>query len=75
MGLLVVASTGRNLDWQKGSGIAKYKLITIHHPPGGERTGEGGGPIAHATIGFSGLWGALAGISAAGRRAVALQPL
>lgn len=49
--------TGRNLDWVKQTGVAKYKLLTVHHPENGH---------AHVTVGFAGLWGALAGMSAAG---------
>jgi hypothetical protein len=48
---------GRNLDWLSDTGIAKYKLITIHHPSGGH---------AHATVGFAGIWGALTGMSSQG---------
>lgn len=51
--------TGRNLDWVKDTGISKNKLITIHHPP----LNKG---YAHATIGWSGLWGAITGISSQG---------
>ena len=39
-------------------GINKAKLITVYKP-------EDGG-IAHATVGFAGLYGALAGMSAEG---------
>jgi hypothetical protein len=49
--------TGRNLDWFKDTGIATYKLITIHRPVSG---------FAHATFGFAGIWGALTGISSQG---------
>eukprot|EP00051_Salpingoeca_urceolata_P032044 m.14029 g.14029 ORF g.14029 m.14029 type:complete len:505 (+) comp4721_c0_seq1:1601-3115(+) len=45
---------GRNLDWNKDSGINSYKLVAVHHPPG---------KAAHATFGFVGLYGALAGMS------------
>lgn len=48
---------GRNLDWRKDTGIAKYKLIAVYKP---------NGQVAHATVGFAGLPGALAGMSAAG---------
>merc|ERR1712098_824507 len=44
--------TARNLDWVIDSGINKWKLITVYHPPGKH---------AHATIGFAGVWGALTG--------------
>lgn len=37
-------------DWLTDLGINKYKLITVHHPPGG---------YAHATVGFAGIWGAM----------------
>lgn len=50
--------SGRNLDWQKDTGINKYKLVTVHHPPAPA--------IEHATFGFVGLFGSLAGISALG---------
>jgi hypothetical protein len=49
--------SGRNLDWAKMSGCSNNKLITISHPPGG---------IAHASLGFAGLFGSLTGISAKG---------
>lgn len=49
--------SARNLDWNQDTGIARYKLITVYHPTGA---------IAHATLGYVGLVGALTGISAAG---------
>lgn len=49
--------TGRNLDWLQDMGISKYKLITVFHPPNG---------IAHATVGWTGIWGAITGMSAKG---------
>jgi hypothetical protein len=49
--------SGRNLDWAKMSGCSNNKLITISHPPNG---------VAHASIGFAGLFGSLTGISAKG---------
>lgn len=49
--------TGRNLDWEKDTGISKYKLITVHRPPDG---------YAHATFGWAGIFGALTGISSQG---------
>lgn len=49
--------SARNLDWLPDLGVNKYKLLTVHHPPGG---------VAHVTIGYAGIWGALAGMSAAG---------
>jgi hypothetical protein len=39
--------SGRNLDWENDTGINKYKLIVVHHPP---ETGK----HAHATVGFAG---------------------
>jgi len=50
--------TARNLDWNKDTGIAQYKLITVFHPNDGK--------YAHATCGFAGLIGALAGMSSQG---------
>jgi len=47
----------RNLDWISSTGINRNKLIAVYHPTG---------RIAHATIGFSGLMGALAGMSSKG---------
>ncbi len=47
----------RNLDWSNGSGIAKFKLLTIWTPDG---------EIPHMTIGYAGFIGALAGFSEAG---------
>ena len=49
--------SARNLDWLTDLGINKYKLVTVHHPPNG---------IAHATVAYGGIWGALSGVSAAG---------
>ena len=49
--------TGRNLDWNADTGINKYKMVTVLHPPG---------KIAHAVLGYAGVWGALTGMSAAG---------
>ena len=51
--------SGRNLDWNHDTGINRNKLITVFHPPEAGRH-------AHATFGFGGLVGALAGMSAAG---------
>jgi hypothetical protein len=51
--------SGRNLDWNHNTGINTYKLVTVYHPPEANMH-------AHATFGFGGLIGALAGISAAG---------
>jgi hypothetical protein len=49
--------SARNLDWLPDLGVNKYKLLTVHHPPGA---------VPHVTIGYAGIWGALAGMSAAG---------
>jgi hypothetical protein len=49
--------SGRNLDWLSNSGINRAKYVVVWRPPGG---------IAHATVGFAGLQGALTGMSAAG---------
>eukprot|EP00753_Platysulcus_tardus_P003542 PLAT12464.8.p1 GENE.PLAT12464.8~~PLAT12464.8.p1 ORF type:complete len:415 (+),score=234.15 PLAT12464.8:568-1812(+) len=49
--------TGRNLDWLANTGMAAYKAITVFHPPNAH---------AHAALGFTGLYGALAGMSAKG---------
>jgi len=49
--------SGRNLDWNHDTGIDAHKLVVVYHPPSGH---------AHATFGFGGLIGALAGMSAAG---------
>ena len=51
--------SGRNLDWNHDTGINRYKLVTVYHPPEPGRH-------AHATFGFGGVIGALAGMSAAG---------
>lgn len=48
----------RNLDWASNTGINKHKLVTVFRP--------NDGAIAHATYGFSGIFGALAGSSAQG---------
>ena len=49
----------RNLDWVVDSGVSVSKLITVYHPPDRSRT-------AHATVGFAGFVGAIAGMSARG---------
>jgi len=49
--------SARNLDWNKDTGISHNKLVTVWHPEG---------KIAHASLGFAGLYGALAGMSAEG---------
>lgn len=51
--------SGRNLDWNHDTGLDRHKLVTVSHPPEP-------GLHAHATFGFGGLSGALAGLSAAG---------
>ena len=48
------AFTGRNLDWLSDMGISQYKLISVFHPPHGH---------AHATVGWTGIWGAITGMS------------
>eukprot|EP00003_Mantamonas_plastica_P014101 TRINITY_DN2450_c0_g1_i2.p2 TRINITY_DN2450_c0_g1~~TRINITY_DN2450_c0_g1_i2.p2 ORF type:complete len:299 (+),score=110.28 TRINITY_DN2450_c0_g1_i2:442-1338(+) len=50
--------SGRNLDWEKDTGIAQFKCVTVYHPT------DTGYP--HATFGFMGMWGALAGMSSQG---------
>jgi hypothetical protein len=82
--------SGRNLDWNANTGINKFKLVTVFHPPNkyvavcvlhthpeneescvGPRVGGffcSHGHVAalhrtvHATFGFVGVWGALAGM-------------
>lgn len=49
---------GRNLDWNKDTGINKYKLVTVINPTDGA--------YPHATVGFPPVWGALAGMSSQG---------
>lgn len=49
--------SARNLDWLTNLGVNKYKLVTVHHPEGG---------VAHATVSYGGILGALSGVSAAG---------
>eukprot|EP01147_Barroeca_monosierra_P001154 gene1154-4373_t len=49
--------SGRNLDWAADTGIARNKLITVYHIRN---------TIPYATVSFSGLIGALTGMSAAG---------
>eukprot|EP01012_Entosiphon_sulcatum_P035677 TRINITY_DN4530_c0_g1_i1.p1 TRINITY_DN4530_c0_g1~~TRINITY_DN4530_c0_g1_i1.p1 ORF type:complete len:483 (+),score=95.83 TRINITY_DN4530_c0_g1_i1:53-1501(+) len=48
--------SGRNLDWNQNTGIAKYKLISVFHPPAPAKP--------HIALGFAGLYGALTGMSA-----------
>jgi len=50
--------TCRNLDWNTDTGIARAKLISVYHPNDGKYT--------HATCGFAGMIGALAGMSSKG---------
>lgn len=49
--------SARNLDWLTDLGINEYKLLTVHHPPNGN---------SHVTVGFAGIWGAMAGMSSKG---------
>lgn len=49
----------RNLDWVVDSGVSVSKLVTVYHPPEPGRA-------AHATVGFAGFVGAIAGMSARG---------
>lgn len=49
--------SARNLDWLTDLGVNAYKLITVHHPADGH---------AHCTVGFAGIWGAMAGMSSQG---------
>lgn len=49
--------TGRNLDWLADMGISTYKLVTVFHPPQG---------LAHVTVGWTGIWGAITGLSSKG---------
>ena len=56
--------TGRNLDYLSNSGISKFKLITVFGATVDPSTKVRS--ISHATIGFSGLWGALTGVSSEG---------
>eukprot|EP00762_Andalucia_godoyi_P006260 ANDGO_05871.mRNA.1 hypothetical protein AMSG_11041 len=46
---------GRNLDWASNTGISRFKLVTLYFPTDGGRV--------HATVGFFGFMGALAGMS------------
>ena len=46
-----------HVDWMTDLGINEYKLLTVHHPPGGN---------SHVTVGFAGIWGAMAGMSSQG---------
>lgn len=52
--------SSRNLDWQKNTGIDKFKLITVFDNI------EGAKPGSYATMGFSVGLGALAGMSDSG---------
>jgi len=49
--------TGRNLDWEADTGVAKNKLVTVYHIAG---------EIPYASVSFSGVPGAITGMSAAG---------
>eukprot|EP01132_Coremiostelium_polycephalum_P004907 gene4907-6118_t len=48
---------GRNLDWFQDTGLSRNKMIYIYHPNNG---------YAHAAITFTGLMGAITGISEKG---------
>ena len=50
--------SARNLDWNKDTGINQYKLVMVTIPDDGA--------IPSASLGFVGLYGPLAGMSAAG---------
>lgn len=50
--------SARNLDWNKDTGVNKYKLVMVTVPDDGS--------IASASLGFVGVYGALAGMSAKG---------
>eukprot|EP01013_Petalomonas_cantuscygni_P027614 TRINITY_DN506_c0_g1_i1.p1 TRINITY_DN506_c0_g1~~TRINITY_DN506_c0_g1_i1.p1 ORF type:complete len:513 (-),score=123.05 TRINITY_DN506_c0_g1_i1:1896-3434(-) len=54
--------SARNLDWLADSGIADNKLLTVFHPS----SDNGVARHPHVTVGFAGLLGALAGMSADG---------
>ena len=42
------------MTYEKDTGVNVHKLVTVFHPPG---------KIAHVTVGFAGLYGALTGFS------------
>ena len=50
--------SSRNLDWNKDTGIAAHKLVTVFHPDDGT--------APYATFGFASGLGAIAGMSKAG---------
>lgn len=50
--------SSRNLDWNKDTGIAAHKLVTVFHPDDGTPP--------YATFGFASGLGAIAGMSKAG---------
>ena len=50
--------SARNLDWNKDTGVNKHKVVMVIVP------NDGG--IPSATLGFAGLFGTLAGMSAKG---------
>jgi len=50
--------SARNLDWTSDTGINRYKFVTVFIPNDGK--------YAHSTVGFAGLYGALAGMSSKG---------
>lgn len=50
--------SARNLDWNKDTGVNKHKLVVVTVPDDGA--------IPSVSLGFAGLYGALAGMSASG---------
>lgn len=62
----------RNLDWQKNTGIGRYKLVTVFEVTGGAGDGRhphsvvADGARKYATFGFATGFGALAGMAAGG---------
>lgn len=50
--------SARNLDWNKDTGVNKYKLVVVTVPDDGA--------MPSVSVGFAGLYGTLAGMSAAG---------
>lgn len=50
--------SARNLDWNKDTGVNKHKLVVVTVPSDGA--------IPSASLGFAGLYGAMAGMSSLG---------